>query len=114
MPEIIQCEEDFHRHFGKIDKLQVVLNSINQDLTALEHNVAKSEDELGFNNSGLKGFLKPWFGMSSASSSASKNERARADEGSSEHLSYEYNLGFKSCEYFGDTDTKNGMEESEA
>lgn len=102
LPEIVQCKEDFQRHFERIDKFQLVLNAINQDLTTLEQNVAKSEEELGFNNTGLKGLLKPWFGMSSGSSATTRSDRLRTEEGLSEHPSYQYSLSFNSSEYFGD------------
>lgn len=95
LPEIIQCEEDFQKHFEKIDKLQMVLNVVNQDLTALEQNVTKAEDELGFNNSGFKGFLKPWFGMSS------KVDKTKTEDGAPFEPVYQHSLTFKSSDYFG-------------
>lgn len=97
LPEIIQCDEDFQKHFEKIDKLQIVLNAINEDLTALEQNVTKAEEDLGFNNSGFKGFLKPWFGMAS-----SKGDKAKAEDGAASEPAYRHSLTFKSSDYFGD------------
>lgn len=95
LPEIIQCQEDFEKQFDKIDNLQLVLNAVNHDLTNLEQCVTKAEDELGFNNSGLKGFLKPWFGM------ASKSEKAKTEQGASSEPVFQNALTFNSSDYFG-------------
>lgn len=98
LPEILQCEEDFQQHFEKIDKLQLVLNAINHDLTALEGNVELSEAQLGLNSSvSLKTFFKPWLALAGASQST------RPDEGAAELQAPIHNLTFKSSDYFGDT-----------
>lgn len=89
-----------------------MLNSMNQALTALEGNVTMSENTLGFNNTGLKAFLKPWFGLSSGSATTPKKDGSRTEEGSSEHLSYHHELGFKADDYF--CAVANDIEESEA
>lgn len=94
LPEIVQCEEDFQKHFDKIDKLQLVLNAVNQDLTALENTVATAEDKLGYNNSGLKGFLKPWFGMST------KTDKTKIEDGGSETPPFRSTTVFKAEDYF--------------
>lgn len=36
-----------------------MLDRIDADLVAIEQNVAKAEEDLGYNSSGIKGFLKP-------------------------------------------------------
>lgn len=97
VPEIIQSQEDFEKQFIKIDNLQLVLNAINNDLSTLEQSVTKAEDELGFNNSGIKGFLKPWFGMSS------KIDRMKTDDGACNESVLRTPLTFKSSDYFDDS-----------
>lgn len=80
--------------FRQIDKLQLVLNAVNQDLTALENTVANAEDKLGYNNSGLKGFLKPWFGMST------KADKTKIEDGGIEEPPFRATTVFKSADYF--------------
>lgn len=95
LPEIIQCKSDFQKQFEKIDKLELVVNAVNHDLTNLEQSVNKAEEELGYNNSGIKGFLKPWFGMST------KMDKTKSEESIANIPVYQSPLTFKSSEYFG-------------
>lgn len=61
IPNIVECKSGFQTYFDKIDKLQQVIDVINGNLTALEQNVTKAEEELGYNdNSGFKGLFKPF------------------------------------------------------
>lgn len=70
---------------------------MNNDLTALEQNVTKAEDELGYNDSGLKGFLK-----TSIFGKATRNDRQRHDyDDSGSQPSYQPVEIFKASDYFG-------------
>lgn len=73
IPNIAECKNGFQKYFDNIDKLQVVMNRISSDLTAMEESVAKAEEELGYNESGIKGFLKPFLGK------VVKSDRLRND-----------------------------------
>lgn len=46
----------------KIDDLQKFVNVVDANVTSLEKHVDVAADELGFDDSGIKGFLKPIFG----------------------------------------------------
>lgn len=73
IPNIAECKDGFQKYFDNIDKLQVVINRINSDLTAMEESVTKAEEELGYNESGIKGFFKPFLGK------VGKSDRTRND-----------------------------------
>lgn len=99
IPNIAECRAGFQKYFQKIDNLQLVINRINNDLTALEQNVAKAEEELGYNDSGLKGFLK--------TSIFGKVTRGDDTSGTSDPLSYQPVEIFKASDYFGNGSEQN-------
>lgn len=57
---------DFHNSLKslsqKIDDLQKFVNVVDKNVTRLEAHVDVAAAELGFDDSGIKGFLKPIFG----------------------------------------------------
>lgn len=73
-----------------------MLDRVNNDITALEQNMNKAEQELGYNNTGFKGFFKPLIGK------IVKNDRHRAENVDTE-LTYKPIETFKSAEYFGES-----------
>lgn len=63
----------------------------------MEQNVTKAEEELGYNDSGLKGFLK-----TSIFGKVARNDRQRSDyDDSSNCLSYQPVNIFNASDYFG-------------
>lgn len=60
IPNIVECKKGFQQYVEKVDKINSMLDRIDDDLKALENNVEKAEDELGYNNTGIKGFFKPF------------------------------------------------------
>lgn len=48
------------QYVDKIDSIQVMLDRINSDMKALEQNIATAEEELGYNDTKLRGFFKPF------------------------------------------------------
>lgn len=58
--------EEFHNKLQslskKIDHLQKFVNVVDENVTSLEAHVNVAAAELGYDDSGIKGFLKPIFG----------------------------------------------------
>lgn len=73
-----------------------MLDHIDTDLTALEQNVTKAEEDLGYNNSGIKGFFKPLLDK------VSKTQNRNADSRSVPQSlpPYESVETFKAQDYF--------------
>lgn len=94
IPNIVECKKGFQQYSERIDKINSMLDRINNDLTSLEHNVTKAEDELGYNNTGIKGFFK-------SIEKAVKNDRVRAETSDdAEPPIYQPINVFKSSDYF--------------
>lgn len=96
IPNIIECKKGFQQYLDKINKVNLMLDRVNQDLTALEHNVTKAEDELGYNNSGIKGFFKPLL------EKVVKNDRVRTENSETTEPVYQTVNIFKSSDFFGE------------
>lgn len=60
LPNIVECKQELFKYADKIDKIQVMLDRINSDVKALERNVTTAEEELGYNDTKLRGFFKPF------------------------------------------------------
>lgn len=86
----------------------MLLDRVNTDITALEQNVTKAEDELGYNNSGIKGFFKPLLGK------IVKTERIRAESIDEADLKYTPIESFKASDYFGETSSNHLNDEDES
>lgn len=76
-----------------------MLDRVNNDITSLEQNMNKAEEELGYNKTGIKGFFKPLLGK------IVKSDRNRPPP---EHiddteLTYKPTEIFKAAEYFGES-----------
>lgn len=83
-----------------------MFDRVSTDITALEQNMAKAEEDLGYNNTGIKGFFKPLLGK------IVKNDRNRpesVDETAPTHTPIDL---FKSSDYFGEIGP-NDLEEKE-
>lgn len=100
IPNIAECKDGFRKYFDNIDKLQVVINRISSDLTAMEESVTRAEEELGYNESGIKGFFKPFLGK------VVKSDRSRIDvdsnraTGDKETPTFVPTNVFKATDYF--------------
>lgn len=73
-----------------------MLDRINNDIFALEQNMTKAEQDLGYNHTGIKGFFKPLLGK------IVKNDRNRSDCTEETTLAYKPSELFKSADYFGE------------
>lgn len=79
-----------------------MLDRINVDITSLEQNMNKAEEELGYNNTGIKGFFKPLLGK------IVKSDRNRPSENVDEpELTYKPIESFKASQYFGECSSSN-------
>lgn len=110
IPNIAECEAGFKKYFDNIDKLQLVINRINSDLTAMEESVAKAEEELGYNESGIKGFLKPFLDK------VVKTDRSKSDADSNsvnESPTFVPTNVFKASEYFPSSGQSNETKSAE-
>lgn len=94
IPNIAECQKGFQQYADKIDKVNLMLDRVNVDLTALEHNVAKAEEELGYNNTGIKGFFKPLI------EKVVKNDRIRTENSEEQQPVYQPIKVFKTSDYF--------------
>lgn len=76
-----------------------MLDRVNVDITSLEQNMNKAEEELGYNSTGIKGFFKPLLGK------IVKSDRNRPSPESVDdtELTYKSTESFKAAEYFGES-----------
>lgn len=80
-----------------------MLDRINVDVTALEQNMAKAENELGYNNTGIKGFFKPLLGKIAKN----RTNQTTTDE---TDLKYQPTEMFNANHYFGESSNLNEAE----
>lgn len=62
LPEISAFQNDFTELCRRIDGFEAFVGKASENLTRMETHVSVAEQELGYTESGLKGFLKPIFG----------------------------------------------------
>lgn len=60
--QIAECRKGFQVYFNRIDTLQQIVDRINNDLTKMEQNMVKAEEELGTSDNSIRSFLKPFIG----------------------------------------------------
>lgn len=72
----MNSQDDFNKLCKRIDDLEAFIGLVNQNLDTIEKDVVEAEEELGINDVGIKGFLKPIFGK------AKKDRRSVGDDGS--------------------------------
>lgn len=94
IPNIVECKNGFQQYSDKIDKITLMLDRINGHLTELEQNVSKAEEELGFNNTGIKGFFKPLLER------VVKNDRSRGEHSEDVVPVYQPASMFRASDYF--------------
>lgn len=92
----MQCKKGVQQYSERIDKIQIMLERINSDITTLEQNMDKAEEDLGFNSSGIKGFFKPLLGKIAKNRSSQEH----VDDSST---TYEPIEPFKAADYFGES-----------
>lgn len=90
----MQCKKGIQQYSERIDKIQIMLDRIHTDITAMEQNMDKAEEDLGFNNTGIKGFFKPFLGKIAKN----RNSQDHVDDTSSTYKPIE---AFKAADYFG-------------
>lgn len=96
LPNIVECKKGLQQYSERIDKFQLMLDRINNDITALEQNVNKAEADLGYNDTGIKGFFKPLLGK------IVKTERNRTENVDDNQLTYKPVESFEASDYFGE------------
>lgn len=92
----MECKKGIQQYSERIDKIQIMLDRINIDIAALEQNMDKAEEDLGFNNTGIKGFFKPLLGKISKN----RNSQESVDDTNSTFTPIET---FKAADYFGES-----------
>lgn len=102
----MQCKTGIQQYSERIDKIQIMLDRINADVTALEHNMDKAEEDLGFNNTGIKGFFKPLLGKISKTRSSQEH----VDDSST---IYEPIETFKATDFFGESSSCDALDRSD-
>lgn len=73
----MNSQDDFDKLCKRIDDLEGFVEVVNQNLDTIEKDVVEAEEELGINDVGIKGFLKPIFGK------AKKDRRSVGDDAGS-------------------------------
>lgn len=86
-----------------------MLDRVNVDITSLEQNMDKAEEELGYNNTGIKGFFKPLLGKIVKSD----RNRPTSENVVDTELTYKPIESFKTTEYFGETNSSLSAEGGE-
>lgn len=99
IPDIVKCKNGIQQYSDRIDKIQVMLDRINVDVTALEQNMTKAEEDLGYNNTGIKGFFKPLLGK------ISKNRSSQATSTDESEPTFQPTETFKANVYFGESNS---------
>lgn len=102
----MECKKGIQQYSERIDKIQIMLDRINTDITALEQNMDKAEDDLGFNNTGIKGFFKPLLGKISKN----RNSQDHVDDTNSTYKPIE---AFKAADYFGESSSCDLLDETD-
>lgn len=95
----MKCKDGIQQYSDRIDKIQVMLDRINVDVTALEHNMTKAEEDLGYNNTGIKGFFKPLLGK------ISKNRTNHVTSSDESEPTFQPTETFKANDYFGESNS---------
>lgn len=93
----MECKKGIQQYSERIDKIQIMLDRVSTDITAMEQNMDKAEEDLGFNNTGIKGFFKPLFGKIAKN----RNSQEQIDHDTS--TTYKPIEAFKAAEYFGES-----------
>lgn len=91
----MNSQKDFNKLCKRIDDLEAFIGLVNQNLETIEKDVVEAEEELGINDIGLKGFLKPIFGK------AKKDRRSVGDDAGSPPLVYVPPVIFDTKSFFG-------------
>lgn len=91
----MNSQNDFNKLCKRIDDLEAFIGLVNQNLDTIEKDVVGAEEELGINDIGIKGFLKPIFGK------AKKDRRSVGDEAGSAPLEYVPPAIFDTKSFFG-------------
>lgn len=97
LPNIVACKQGMKQYVDKIDKIQMMLDRINSDMKALEQNIAIAEEELGYNDTKLSGFFKPFL------KKVVGKDAKPTDDNEEKVLVYKPVETFKTTDYFPDS-----------
>lgn len=73
LPKTFACEEEFNKLCNRIDDLEAFVEIVTKNMNTLEEHVKQAEEDLGVNDRGIKGLLKPIFGKAKNVTEASQN-----------------------------------------
>lgn len=104
----MECKKGIQQYSERIDKIQIMLDRINIDIAALEQNMDKAEEDLGFNNTGIKGFFKPLLGKISKT----RNSQEHTIDPDT-NITYKPIESFKSADYFGESSSCDLLNETD-
>lgn len=96
----MNSQADFNKLCERIDELEGFIGLVNQNLDTIEKDVVEAEEELGINDIGLKGFLKPIFGKTK------KDRRSVGDDAGSAPREYVPPEIFETKTFFGASNTE--------
>ncbi|XP_037046176.1 biogenesis of lysosome-related organelles complex 1 subunit 4 [Bradysia coprophila] len=100
IPDLMNSQDDFNKLCKRIDDLEAFIGVVNQNLDSIEKDVVEAEEELGINDVGIKGFLKPIFGK------AKKDRRSVGDDAGSTPQTYVPPVIFDTKAFFGSNNTE--------
>lgn len=95
----MECKKGIVQYSERIDKIKIMLDRIDTDIAALERNMDKAEEDLGFNNTGIKGFFKPLLGK------IAKNRNSQEQHVDDTSFTYRPIEAFKAADYFGESNS---------
>ncbi|KAJ6643280.1 Biogenesis of lysosome-related organelles complex 1 subunit 4 [Pseudolycoriella hygida] len=95
IPDLMNSQDDFNKLCKRIDDLEAFIGLVNQNLDRIEKDVVDAEEELGINDVGIKGFLKPIFGKTK------KDRRSVSDDAGNSALVYVPPVIFDTKSFFG-------------
>lgn len=94
LPAIFQSKFEFQKLCQNIDNLSAFVTTVSDNMDELDHQIVQAEDELGINDLGIKGLLKPLF---------SKNKKKPETMYGNEVKSYQPIAIFNPSDYFGES-----------
>ena len=92
IPELNAKIDEFKTLCNTIDNLEHFMKIVNENMSSLEAHVQQAEEDLGINDLGIKGLLRPIFGKSTK----------KTNETATEPFVYAPPVIFQTSDYFPD------------
>lgn len=100
LPEIYSYGKELDKLYKNIDNMEKFVNVVNENLAKVEQQVSRAEEELGINDTGIKGLFKPFLGK--------MKKRADSSVDDVVDLHYEPVEIYKTSDYFVEPKSNDG------